>query len=910
MSLDPVCQMEVAPDPARPHATHDGVQYFFCCDGCREAFEKEPLRYLGLGRTSLHVGDPVCGMTVTPESAAGTYVHEGVTYFFCSAGCRDKFAATPFAYIDTQDPVCGMTVPRTTERVAEHAGKSYRFCSASCLSKFQANPAAYVKTCCGGKPVDPARSEGSLDPVCGMTVDPARSAGSLEHAGKTYHFCNPGCLAKFQADPARYLAPRAPSTATGLHICPMCPEIEKDGPGACPKCGMALEPAEPQAATVQWTCPMHPEVVRDAPGDCPKCGMALEPKTVAPSDDNPELRDMQRRFLISLVFTVPLVVLAMGWHGAFPLVQLALSTPVLWWGGWPFLQRAFASVRTMHLNMFTLIGLGTLVTYFYSAVAASVTTLHLHEVYFESVAVIIVLVQLGQVLELRARAKTGEAIRSLLSLTPPTARKLDPSEREVPLAEVHPGDRLRVRPGERVPVDGFVLEGSSQVDESMLTGEPVPVLKKAGDAVTGGTVNGNGALVMRAERVGSDTLLAQIVSMVGQAQRSRAPIQKLADQVAGIFVPAVLAIALLTFVVYTALGDPVRGVMNAVAVLMIACPCALGLATPMSIMVSTGRGAQAGLLIKNAEALEKLARVDTIVLDKTGTLTLGRPTLTEIGVSADVLRLAASLEQSSEHPVASAIAAGAKELVAPTSFEYEPGQGVVGIVEGRKVALGNAALFKTLGIASSALVEQARPFQEQGMTVILVAVDGEPSGVLGVSDPIKPGTREALADLRAEGLRLVMLTGDSRVSAEAVARQLGMNEVVAEVLPTQKGTAVERLQADGRKVAMAGDGINDAPALAQAEVGVAMGTGTDVAIESADVTLLQGDLRGLLRARRLSQATLRNIRQNLAFAFLYNALGIPLAAFGLLTPMFASAAMSLSSVSVIANALRLRGVKL
>ncbi|GMU55392.1 MAG: hypothetical protein AMXMBFR33_45380 [Candidatus Xenobia bacterium] len=873
MPIDPVCQMQVTEDPARPRAEHAGQSYYFCCDGCRSSFELEPEKYLSQPAVSSCCSsaskDPVCGMTVQPDKAAGTHVH---------------------------------------------AGKTYYFCSSSCLSKFAADPAAYL---------------GLKDPVCGMTVEPEKAAGTHVHGGKTYHFCSPSCLSKFARDPEAYLAPppTSPALQKALHICPMCPEVSNEGPGACPRCGMALEPAEPPAAGVEWTCPMHPEIVRPEPGDCPLCGMALEPRTVAPTEDNPELRDMQRRFAICLVLTLPLVAVAMATHGALPLVQLLLSTPVLLWGGWPFLQRGAASLVSGHLNMFTLIAMGTSVTYVYSAVATLAPRLlpaslgHHPPIYFESVAVIIVLVQLGQVLELRARQKTGEAIRSLLSLTPPTAHKLDPEEREVPLAQVAPGDRLRVRPGERIPVDGVVLEGSSAVDESMLTGEPVPAPKAPGDTLTGGTVNQTGALVMEARRVGADTLLSQIVRMVSQAQRSRAPIQKLADRVSAVFVPTVLAVAVLTMVLWTLQHQPAMGLVTAVAVLMIACPCALGLATPMSIMVATGRGAQAGVLVKDARALEQMALVDTIVLDKTGTLTLGRPTLTEVGVDEEVLRLAASLEQGSEHPVAAAIVAGARErglpLVTPDSFDYQPGLGLVGVVQGRSLVLGNAALLKQEGLDPAALLERGRSLLEQGQTVILVGVDGQPAGLLGVSDPIKPGTREALGVLAAEGLRLVMLTGDHRVAAEAVARQLGMNEVVAEVLPTQKGAAVERLQAEGRVVAMVGDGINDAPALAQAEVGVAMGTGTDVAIESADVTLLQGDLQGLVRARRLSRATLTNIRQNLAFAFLYNVLGVPLAAGllypftgWLLSPMFASAAMSLSSVSVIANALRLRGVRL
>ena len=702
-----------------------------------------------------------------------------------------------------------------------------------------------------------------------------------------------------------------------------------------------------------FTCPMHPEVVRDAPGDCPKCGMALEPMGVEEEEgESAELLDMTRRFWGSLVLTVPVFVLAMGEMvpgnpiaGHIPAhalawLQAVLATPVVLWGGAPFFARGIASLRSRHLNMFTLIAVGTGAAWGYSIVAVLVpqvfpAAFRDHHggvaVYFEAAAVIVTLVLLGQVLELRARSRTGEAIRALLGLAPKTARLVqdDGSERDVPLADVVVGDRLRVRPGEKVPVDGLVLEGESTVDESMLTGEPLPVTKRADDRVTGATVNGTGSLLIRAERVGSETVLARIVHMVSEARRSRAPIQGLADKVAAWFVPAVLVIALLAFVAWSLFGPPpqlAHGLVAAVAVLIIACPCALGLATPMSIMVATGRGASAGVLFKNAEAIELLRKVDTLVVDKTGTLTEGRPALTEVLPLADfdeasLLHLAASLERASEHPLAQAIVAGAEarglELATPQDFASRTGRGVLGRVDGRDVALGNAKLLEELGVDPAPIAERAQALRVQGRTVMLVAVDGGLAGAVAVADPIKHTTREAIEKLRADGLRLVMLTGDAKSTAEAVAAELGLDEVVADVLPERKAEVVKDLQAQGRVVAMAGDGINDAPALAQAEVGIAMGTGTDVAMESAGVTLVGGDLRGIVRARALSRATMRNIRQNLFFAFFYNAAGVPVAAgvlypfLGvLLSPMLAAAAMSLSSVSVIGNALRLRGIEL
>jgi Cu+-exporting ATPase len=759
------------------------------------------------------------------------------------------------------------------------------------------------------------------DPVCGMEVDPG-GPHQLVHEQQRFAFCSARCRERFEADPASFLE-------------------RSDDVGAAP------------AAGGRWTCPMHPEVLRDAPGDCPLCGMALEPVLPAAAEEaSPELRDMTRRFWGSFALTLPLFALAMGEMVVGPLgperipsrslvfLQALLATPVVLWGGAPFFVRGWSSLVSRRLNMFTLIAIGSGAAWGYSCVAALAPDVFpaafrdAHggvAVYFEAAAVIVTLVLLGQVLELRARRRTGAAIRALLGLAPESARRIegDGAERDVPLHEVEVGDRLRVRPGERVPVDGVVLEGRSVVDESMLTGEPVPVTKGPGDPVSGATVNGTGALVIRADRVGSETLLARIVAMVAEAQRSRAPIQGLADTVAGWFVPAVLAAAVLAFAAWAAVGPEPRlahALVSAVAVLIIACPCALGLATPMSIMVAMGRGASAGVLFKNAEAIERLRSVDTLVVDKTGTLTEGRPKLVAAipapGAGTETwLRLAASLERASEHPLAAAIVAGAEarnlRLASPERFESRTGLGVVGSIEDHEVALGNSELLRTLGIDPTPLAQDARRLQAEAQTVLWVAVDGKLAGALAVADPIKASTREALKQLRAEGLRLVMLTGDHRTTAEAVAEALGLDEVIAGVLPDRKAEVVRELQGQGRVVAMAGDGINDAPALAQAEVGIAMGTGTDVAMESAGVTLVGGDLRGIVRARRLSRATLRNIRQNLFFAFVYNAVGVPIAAGGLypflgvlLSPMIAAAAMSLSSLSVIGNALRLRRVAL
>ncbi|HEU4934118.1 MAG TPA: heavy metal translocating P-type ATPase [Pyrinomonadaceae bacterium] len=805
------------------------------------------------------------------------------------------------------------------------------------------------------------------DPVCGMSVDPDHAAGSFEHNGETYYFCSKHCQQKFQNEPNRYVATahhpppastskdegQTASAASGEYTCPMHPEVRQSTPGSCPKCGMALEPVTVTAPKekFEYTCPMHPQIVREAPGFCPICGMALEPRTVVAEEENAELSDMRRRFWVSAALSLPLIVLAMSefipgdpartFIGARSItwISLALASPVVRWGGWPFFVRFWYSLVNRSLNMFTLIGLGVGVAYLYSVVATLFPEIFPHSfrdhignvpVYYEAAAVITTLVLLGQVLELKARSSTSAAIKSLLGLAPKTARRIgqDGSEVDVPLDQVMKGDHLRVRPGEKIPVDGIVVEGTSSVDEAMVTGEPIPVEKKKGDRVIGATVNGTGSLVMQAERVGAETLLSQIVQMVAEAQRSRAPIQKLADVVSSYFVPAVILIAIITFVVWATVGPEPRmayAIINAVAVLIIACPCALGLATPMSIMVATGKGAQAGVLFKNAEAIEVLREIDTLVVDKTGTLTEGKPKLVTVvplqGSEKELLRLAASLERGSEHPLAAAIVSGAEDrdvdLVKAEAFESITGKGVKGTVDGHSVALGNRALVEEAGIDAGELATRAETYRAEGQTVMFVIVNGKPAGLLGVADPIKESTPEAISQLHQQGIKIVMLTGDSRTTAEAVARKLNIDEVVAEVLPNQKAETVKRYQAEGRKVAMAGDGINDAPALAQANVGIAMGTGTDVAMQSAGVTLVKGDLRGMVRAIRLSRATMKNIKENLFFAFVYNAAGVPIAAgvlypfFALLlNPMMAAAAMSVSSVSVIANALRLRRVSL
>ncbi|MED5545425.1 MAG: heavy metal translocating P-type ATPase [Pseudomonadota bacterium] len=757
------------------------------------------------------------------------------------------------------------------------------------------------------------------DPVCGMTVDPATSPHHTEHEGQAYHFCSARCQARFEDDPARWL----------------------EGAGA----------DEPVPEGAIWTCPMHPDVRQDHPGACPICGMALEAEMVDPdAGPSEEMRDMTRRFKVALALALPVFLLEMGGHVVPALhrlvpmhvsvwIQLVLSTPVVLWAGWPFFTRAVVSVRTRHLNMFTLIALGTGVAWTYSIIATLAPGLFppamrtmdgTVPVYFEAAAVITVLVLLGQVLELRARERTSDALKALLGLAPRTARRLtDEGEEDVPLDALRIGDRLRVRPGEKIPVDGTILEGRSSLDESMVTGEAMPVTREAGDAVIGGTLNSSGALVMEAQKLGRDTLLARIVQMVAQAQRSRAPIQRLADQVAGWFVPLILAVAALAFAAWMIWGPEPRAthaLLAAVAVLIIACPCALGLATPMSIMVGIGRGAQEGILVKNAEALERMEKVDTLVVDKTGTLTEGRPSVTQVRTFGgygedDVLRLAAALEQASEHPLARAVVAEAQRrdlaLGEVTEADFPTGKGAQGQVEGRRVLVGSAGFLEENGIATDAASETAETLRKDGATAIFVALDGDLGGVLALADTVKESTSDTLAALRAEGLRVVMLTGDNATTATAIARRLGITEVEAEVLPDRKSEVVERLRAEGRVVAMAGDGVNDAPALAAADVGIAMGSGSDVAIESAGITLLTGDLTGLARARTLSGKVMANIRQNLLFAFGYNALGVPVAAgvlyphFGiLLSPVIAAAAMSLSSVSVIGNALRLKATKL
>jgi len=844
-----------------------------------------------------------------------------------------------------KDPVCGMNVnPATAKNTHEHGGKKFYFCCAGCAEKFKSDPAGYLNKTAAPKP--------ELVTL-GM---PAAAKAAPPHSA----------LTQLQSAPKPALPSAAPA-----YVCPMCPEVREKKPGACPSCGMALEPESPLPAKREYVCPMHPQIVRSEPGTCPICGMTLEPRTVTASEEeNPELRDMTRRFWVSAVLTAPLFAIAMA--GMFwkmplpgilsgppffslplPALELALATPVVLWGGLPFFQRFWTSLINRSPNMFTLIGLGTGVAYVYSVVAtlapqffpASLRGMTRGmaghpDVYFEAAAAITTLVLLGQVMELRARSRTSAAIRALLDLSPKTARLLvadskaaggevsaeagEVTEKDVPLEQVKPGDRLRVRPGEKIPVDGVVLEGSSSVDESMVTGESMPVEKTASSKVVGATINGTGSFVMRAERVGSETLLARIVQMVSQAQRSRAPIQRLADRVAAWFVPAVVAIAVATFAVWFLVGPQPRlahALVNAVAVLIIACPCALGLATPMAIMVGVGRGARAGVLIKNAEALEILEKVDTLVVDKTGTLTEGKPKLVgtsvpQPGDSRENLRLAASLERASEHPLAAAIAAAAKaehlQLLEPSEFVQVPGKGIRGIVDGRRVAVGNTAMMAETGTSNSAdgAVSNLNP---KDATELFVAIDGNYAGSLEVADPIKASASAAVRGIKDQGLRIVMLTGDNRRVAAATAEQLGITEFEAEVLPHGKLEVIRKLQQQGRVVAMAGDGINDAPALAQADVGIAMGTGTDIAMESGGVTLVKGDLEGILRARKLSQATMRNIRQNLFFAFVYNAVGVPIAAgvlypfFGwLLSPILAAAAMSFSSVSVITNALRLR----
>ncbi len=844
--------------------------------------------------------DPICGMTVDPATAAGRYDYKGETYYFCATSCLERFKTDPEAALAPK-PAAGLIQ----------------------LGRKKPLPMMMAAA--------PPAGTGHIDPVCGMTVQPERAAGSHQYEGNTYYFCAPSCLDKFRADPAHYLLPPEQRRPKLLSV--------------------------PTGAVVEYICPMDPEVLETKPGACPICGMALEPKVVSLEEGpNPELEDMSRRFWISVGPALLVMILAMGdmipgqpFHGVMSTagrnwIQLILATPVVLWAGWPFFQRAWISVVGRAPNMFTLIGIGTGAAYLYSALATLAPTVlpdsfHTHDgavpVYFEAAAMITVLVLLGQVLELRARSRTSSAMKSLLGLAPKSARRIDAQggEVDVPLEQVQVGDRLLVRPGDRIPVDGTVMEGMTSVDESMVTGEPIPSEKAVGSPVTGGTINGTGSIVMQARRVGRDTLLARIVQMVSEAQRTRAPIQRIADVAASYFVPLVVAASLATALAWAIWGPEPKlayALVNAVAVLIIACPCALGLATPMSIMVGTGRGATAGVLVKKAEALEVLGKVDTLIFDKTGTLTEGKPKLVSVRflppwTDVEVLQFAASLERRSEHPLAAAVVAGAERRNLPTStveqFRSITGKGVSGRVGGRSVAIGTATfLQQDLGITDhglAALNEEVARLRREGQTILFVAVDGALAGVLGVADPIKVSTKEAVQALKAEGLQLVMVTGDHRETAERVAAQVGIDNVHAAVLPDQKGRIVSQLKAQGRIVAMAGDGINDAPALALADVGIAMGSGTDIAMESAGITLVQGDLRALVRARRLSQATMRNIRQNLFFAFAYNMVGVPIAAgllypvWGLLlSPMVASAAMTFSSVSVISNALRLRHVEL
>jgi len=933
----PVMGSPIDPNAGKPSAEYEGQTYYFCCNGCKKKFLAAPADFL----TSV---DPVCGMNVERASAKYLTKHNGEKFYFCSAGCQSKFEANPEQYGATpaveekssggccgghdhashdhsghshaapaaaasaaavvRDPICGMSVdPATATRSLKHDGQTYYFCSDGCKKKFGAAPADFLT---------------STDPVCGMDVTRAAAKHFTRHNGQGVYFCSAGCKTKFEADPEKYA----------------------DGP----------PPQEEMPKGTMYTCPMDPEIVQEGPGTCPICGMALEPMGIPAGDEgpNPELVDFTRRFWVGLTLTLPLLFLSMapyvGYTGLVDAIgattarwiELILGTPVILWVGWPFLVRGVNSVKTWNLNMFTLIALGVSAAWGFSILAVLAPQIFPEGfreadgtvgTYFEAGAVIVVLVLLGQIMELRARERTGSAIKALLDLAAKTARVIRPdgTEEEIPLEDVVVGDHIRIRPGDKVPVDGVVTEGRSSIDESMISGESIPVEKVAGDKITGATINGTGSLIMEAKRVGGDTMLSQIVEMVANAQRSRAPIQKFADMVAGKFVPAVVSVAITAFIVWAIWGpEPALAyaLVSAVAVLIIACPCALGLATPMSIMTATGRGAQAGVLIKNAEALETFAKVDTLIVDKTGTLTEGKPKLAAVmpvkGQKEDeVLRLAASLERGSEHPLADAIVKGANErnikLAKASDFEAITGKGVKGVVDGKQVALGNAKMLAELGLTSGDLKKDADARRDEGETVMFIVLEGKIAGLVAVADPVKQSTPAALKALHAEGFRIIMATGDNERTAKAVAARLGIDEIRADVMPADKARIVKELQ----EVAMAGDGVNDAPALAQANVGIAMGTGADVAIESAGFTLVSGNLDGIVRARRLSRATMRNIKQNLFFALIYNAAGVPVAAgilypfTGLLiSPIFAAAAMSFSSVSVISNALRLRNVKL
>ena len=898
--VDPVCGMDVSPETARGEMEFEGQKYYFCSKSCLETFkrkngiadspetqmnEQNPGKEMHEDKNGSEI-DPICGMTVNPATAAGSFNHEGKNYYFCSAGCLQKFIAQSQGV-----PAGGFVKIGRAEKESVRHGEM----TATPRGEF-------------------------IDPVCGMSVEPETAAGKHDFRGETYYFCSTGCLNKFRQNPANFL------------------DKEKE------------EKVSAESKGVEYTCPMHPEIVQIGPGSCPKCGMALEPMVLSLDDGpDPEYIDMTRRFWISAVLTIPVFVLAMGemlpnFHEFVSprisiWIQFVLATPVVLWGGLPFFQRAWASVKNVSPNMFTLIAIGTGAAYLFSLFAlffpqifpVSLRNEHtgLIAAYFEAAAVITTLVLLGQVLELRARSQTSSAIKELLGLAPETAIVVfeDGTETEIALKDVQIGASLRVKANEKIPTDGVILEGETSVDESMVTGESIPVEKTSGDNVIGGTINGRRGFVMKAEKVGSDTLLAQIVRMVGEAQRSRAPIQRLVDVVSAYFVPAVIVVAIVAFAVWLIFGSFAYAMVAAVSVLIIACPCALGLATPMSIMVGTGHGARHGVLVKKAEALEILEKVNTIVVDKTGTLTEGKPRLQSVissfesQISNDeILRLAASLEKSSEHPLAEAIINGAEErnieLAKVENFESITGKGVMGMIDGKSILLGNAKLMLANGVEFPP-DGKADELRTEGQTVMFVAVDGKPAGLVGVADTIKESAKAAIDELHKQKIEVVMMTGDNAITADAVAKKLGIDKVFADVLPEQKAEKVKELQAQNKIVAMAGDGVNDAPALAQAQVGIAMGTGTDVAMESADVTLLKGDLRGILRAKKLSEATMKNIRQNLFFAFVYNLVGVPIAAgvlypvFGLLlSPMIASAAMTFSSVSVIVNALRLRNLKL
>lgn len=1052
--IDPVCGMKVSPETAAASLEFGGEKIYFCSKGCFETFKKQnniqastgeqnPSDPMRIDKEGTHI-DPICKMRVSPETAAGSLEHNGETIYFCSKGCLEKYKkqieappqAVSFSQISRRkptdeelnalgkqteiDPICGMKVdPETAPAKFEHEGKTYYFCCPNCLKKFQEQvgtaPQANL-TQLGRK-----KTKEYIDPICGMTVTPETAAAKYEaESGETVYFCATGCKNKYvsqiEKGENKIYEPAAANVHQHHNVTTISHGTMTAAPAGefiDPVCGMSVAPEtaagkydfqgetyyfcaesclnkfrqnprlfleekqeeklEAESQGVEYTCPMHPEIVQIGPGSCPICGMALEPKVISLDDaPDPELIDMKRRFAISAALTIPVFILAMAemlpnFHEYIAprvslWVQFALATPVVLWGGFPFFQRAWASVKNASPNMFTLIAIGTGAAYLYSLFAlifpqffpASMRDPHsnLIAVYFEAAAVITTLVLLGQVLELRARAQTSSAIKELLGLAPETAIVVfdDGSETELPLKDVQIGTKLRVRANEKIPTDGEVIEGETSVDESMVTGEPIPIEKSAGDKVIGGTINGRRGFIMQAEKVGSDTLLAQIVRMVGEAQRSQAPIARLADVVSAYFVPAVIIVAIVAFVVWMIFGSFTYALVAAVSVLIIACPCALGLATPMSIMVGTGRGAKSGVLVKKAEALEVLEKVNTIVVDKTGTLTEGKPRLQKViplGVvpENEILSLAASLEKSSEHPLAEAIVNGAEErkiqLAKVENFESVTGKGVFGIVDEKRVVIGNEKIlsqenFKQDGqdnqdkndlgkekinpvnpVYPVSIPTQADELRAEGQTVMFVSINNKLAGLIGVADTIKESAKEAINELHRQKIEVVMMTGDNRKTAEAVAKKLNIDKVFAEVLPDQKAEKVRQLQSEGKIVAMAGDGVNDAPALAQAQVGIAMGTGTDVAMESADITLLKGDLRGILRAKKLSEATMKNIRQNLFFAFVYNLVGVPIAAgvlypvLGLLlSPMIASAAMTFSSVSVIANALRLRSLKL